>query len=111
MPTAPATLADIFFAIVDRNDPRALVYEQRGIWTPLSSMELYRRVVAVAAWLRARGVASGDRVAILAENRPEWAIADFAALMTGAVVVPLYPTQTAEQCAHILRDSETRVLF
>jgi len=114
MPTAfpkPATLADIFSAIVDRNVPRAILYEQRGIWMPISSMELYRRVAAVAAWLRARGVASGDRVAIIAENRPEWAIADFAALMTGAVVVPLYPTQTAEQCAHILRDSGTRVLF
>ena len=114
MPTAfstPATLADIFFTIVDRNDARAMLYEQRGTWVPISSRELYRRVAAVAAWLRARGVVSGDRVAILAENRPEWAIADFAALMTGAVVVPIYATQTAEQCAHILRDSETRVLF
>jgi long-chain acyl-CoA synthetase len=114
MPTAPptpATLADIFFSIVDRNDARAMLYEQRGTWVPLSSRELYRRVAAVAAWLRARGLVSGDRVAILAENRPEWAIADFAALMTGAAVVPIYATQTAEQCAHILRDSETRFLF
>lgn len=78
---------------------------------PLSSRELYRRVARVAAWLRARGLEPGDRVAILAENRPEWAIADFAALMTGAVVVPIYPTQTADQCAHILRDSGTRALF
>ena len=107
----PATLADIFFTIVDRNAPRAILYEQRGVWLPLSSRELYRRVAAVAAWLRARGLAPGDRVAILAENRPEWAIADFAAMMTGAVVVPIYPTQTADQCAYILRDSETRVLF
>jgi len=54
---------------------------------PLSPWSSTVAWAAVAAWLRARGVALGDRVAILAENRPEWAIADFAALMTGAVVV------------------------
>ncbi len=114
LPTAfstPVTLADIFFTIVDRDAPRTILSEQGGIWMPLSSRELYRRVAAVATWLRARGLGSGDRVAILAENRAEWAIADFAALMTGAVVVPIYPTQTADQCVYILRDSETRVLF
>ena len=57
------------------------------------------------AWRRL-GMAPGDRVAILSESRPEWLLADFAILASGAVTVPIYPTLSAEQVAFILRDSE-----
>src|SRR5581483_1435094 len=53
----------------------------------------------------------GDRVAILSENRPEWAAADFASLLIGAVTVPVYSTLTDQQTADILRDSGSRVVF
>ena len=65
----------------------------------------------MAGALRRWGVAKGDRVAILSENRPEWMIADFASLLLGAVTVPIYATLTAEQTAYILRDSGARVVF
>ena len=55
-----------------------------------------------AAALSARGIAPGDRVAILSENRYEWAIADLAILAAGAVTVPIYPTLTAASARHIL---------
>ncbi len=52
----------------------------------------------------------GDRVAILSENRSEWTITDFAVLALGAVTVPIYATQTADQTSFILNDSEARVI-
>ena len=55
------------------------------------------------------GIRKGDRIAILAENRWEWAVTDFAALALGAVDVPIYPTLTAEQTADLLADSGARV--
>ena len=61
--------------------------------------------------LRALGVEKGDRVAILSENRPEWAFADLAALAAAAVDVPIYATLTPSQVLYILNDSEAKVCF
>lgn len=105
------TLNEIFFTVVDRND-RVVVMHRRAIqWVSISSSELYQSVVGVARALQGWGIAKGDRVAILSENRPEWTIADFACLLIGAVVVPVYATLTGEQTAHILSDSGARVVF
>ena len=79
-------------------------------WVPISSSELYRNVVGLARALESWGIRKGDRVAILAENRPEWTMTDFAVLSLGAVTVPIYSTQTAEQTAFILNDSGARVI-
>jgi len=79
-------------------------------WAPISAAELYRGVVGVARMLESWGIGKGDRVAILSENRPEWTITDFAALALGAVTVPIYSTQTADQTAFVLNDSGTRVI-
>jgi len=67
-------------------------------------------VYALARALHELGVRKGDRVAILAENCPEWAITDWATLCLGAITVPIYPTLTAPQVGEILRDSEPKVL-
>src|SRR5580692_961444 len=105
------TLNEIFFGVVDRND-RVVVMHRRAIqWVSISSSELYQSVVGVARALREWGISKGDRVAILSENRPEWTIADFACLLIGAVVVPVYATLTGEQTAYILRDSGARAIF
>jgi len=105
------TLNDIFFAIAGRNDRVVMMHRQAIQWVSISSSEFYRNVVGVARMLQQWGIAKGDRVAILSENRPEWAIADFACLLIGAVVVPIYTTLTEEQVAYMLRDSGTRVVF
>ena len=93
------TLNDIFFAITGRNDRVVMMHRQAIQWKSISSNELYRNVVGVSRALKKYGVTKGDRVAILSENRPEWTIADFACLLTGAVVVPIYATLTPEQVA------------
>ena len=64
---------------------------------------------ALADVLRGWGVGKGDRVAILSENRWEWAVTDFAVLAIGGVDVPLYPTLTPEQIGYMLRDSGAKV--
>jgi long-chain acyl-CoA synthetase len=105
------TLNQIFFAVVEREE-RVVVMHRRAIqWISISSSELYQNVVGVARALREWGISKGDRVAILSENRPEWTIADFASLLIGAVVVPVYTTLTDEQTAYILHDSGARVVF
>jgi long-chain acyl-CoA synthetase len=105
------TLNEIFFSVVDRDD-RVVVMHRRAIqWVSISSSEFYQSVVGVARALREWRIGKGDRVAILGENRPEWTIADFACLLIGVVVVPVYTTLTDEQTAYILRDSGARVVF
>jgi long-chain acyl-CoA synthetase len=86
---------------------------QRGAagWTPISSADFYHKVVSFARTLCQWGIGPGDRVAILSENRTEWAIADFASLLLGAVTVPIYSTLTGEQTAFVLNDAGARVLI
>ena len=83
--------------------------DAQGEWQPITSAQVYGMVRALAAALQAWGIAKGDRVAILSENRWEWTIADFATLAIGAVDVPLYATSTPEQVGYMLRDSGARV--
>jgi long-chain acyl-CoA synthetase len=105
------TLNDVYFAIIERNLSQAMLYREADRWVPISSSEFRGRVVALAYALRKWGISRGDRVAILSENRPEWTIADFACLLLGIVVVPIYTTLTGEQTAYILHDSGTRAIF
>jgi long-chain acyl-CoA synthetase len=80
-------------------------------WVPISAREFAAKVLGAVEALRSWGISRGDRVAILSENRHEWAVADFASMLLGAVVVPIYTTLTAEQTAYILIDSGARALF
>src|SRR5438874_11001773 len=105
------TLSDIFFALVERDDPRVMMYRESGRWISISSQEVNQKVGGVSRALTSWGICKGDRLASLSENRPEWTIADFASLLLGAVVVPIYTTLTAEQTAYILRDSGARIVF
>jgi long-chain acyl-CoA synthetase len=82
---------------------------EQAQWRGITSAEMYGRVRAMAAALSAWGIAKGDRVALISENRWEWPVVDFAVLALGAVDVPLYLTLTAEQVCYMLRDSGAKV--
>ncbi|MEO7501485.1 MAG: long-chain fatty acid--CoA ligase [Gemmatimonadaceae bacterium] len=111
-PPKPGTLNHLFFDAVERHDkPDALQFKSGDAWKPISHREVLERVRRVARGLRLAGVERGDRVAILSENRPEWAIADYACLTAGLTDVPLYPTLPADQIAYILRDSGAVAIF
>ncbi|MEZ0334169.1 MAG: long-chain fatty acid--CoA ligase, partial [Gemmatimonadales bacterium] len=77
----------------------------RDKWLPLTYREVGERVRHLSIGLLELGVRPGDRVAILSENRPEWAIADYACLAARCTDVPIYPTLPAKQAEYILRDS------
>lgn len=106
----PRTLNDIFFAIVERGQERLLLVHEGIRWTPISTQEFCRNVTGVARALKRWGLNKGDRLAILSENRLEWTITDFASLLLGVVVVPIYSTLTAPQTAYILADSGARIV-
>jgi long-chain acyl-CoA synthetase len=106
----PRTINDIFFAIVGRRHDRVMLAHEGVQWVPISSQEFYRNVAGVARAFNRWGLALGDRVAILSENRHEWAVADFASFLVGVVVVPIYATLTAQQTAQILCDSGAKLV-
>jgi len=105
------TLNDIFFSIAGRDQPEFLLRATAAGWEPISSQQFVAKVNGVAGVLRSWGISRGDRIAILSENRHEWVVADFACLLLGAVVVPIYTTLTAEQTAYLLSDSGARAIF
>jgi long-chain acyl-CoA synthetase len=105
-------LNQLFFDAVSKyNRPDALQVKTGGAYRPISHTEVAERVRHAARGLSSLGVRRGERVAILAENRPEWAVADFACLTAGLADVPIYPTLPAEQVAYILKDSGVVAIF
>ncbi|HJR64012.1 MAG TPA: long-chain fatty acid--CoA ligase [Gemmatimonadaceae bacterium] len=106
------TLNQLFFEAVETHDKaKALLVKSGTGWQPISHRTMAERVRRVGLGLRALGIARGDRVAILSENRPEWALADFGSLTAGITNVPIYPTLPAEQMLGILQDSGTSAIF
>ncbi|MGI5528891.1 AMP-dependent synthetase/ligase [Streptomyces syringium] len=82
-----------------------------GDWTEVGYDGLRETVRSVGRGLVALGVRPDDRVAVLAETRPEWTYAHFAILAAGAVVVPVYPTAGADELAWVLGDSAATVVI
>src|SRR5687768_6510162 len=82
-----------------------------GEWYQLSYQELSDRIQDLSLGLLELGINPGDRVAILSENRPEWAIADYACLTARCTDVPIYPTLPAKQVEHNLADSGAAAVF
>ena len=110
--SAPGTLNQLFFAAIEKyRRPDTLQVKRDGRYHPISGDTLVERVRRVALGLEELGVRAGDRVAILSENRPEWAVVDYATLALGAADVPIYPNLPADQVAYILRDSGACVAF
>jgi long-chain acyl-CoA synthetase len=106
------TLCELFYRSVDTyRKPEHLKFRREGRWHAISSDELRAAVEEISAGLSTLGVEKGDRVAILSENRPEWAFADLATLAAGAVDVPVYATLTPPQVLYVLGDSEAKVAF
>ena len=102
------TLTQLFFDAVDRwakTHPAAYRVKTGGAWRAITHKDAEQRVRWVSLGLRELGIKPGERVSILSETRPEWAIADFACLCAQVANVPIYPTLTARQTEYILKDS------
>jgi long-chain acyl-CoA synthetase len=88
----------------------AFRYHHEGSWKLLTWGECDKVAREIAAGLVARGVVPGDRVCLLSQTRLEWILADAAILLAGAVTVPIYASNTAEQCEFIIRDAGAKVV-
>ncbi|HET8656947.1 MAG TPA: long-chain fatty acid--CoA ligase [Longimicrobiaceae bacterium] len=106
------TIPRIFLHGLERySEGPAMLFRQAGQWRPLAPAEVQQRVARLAAGLAQLGIGRGDRVALLSENRPEWAIADYAVLALGAVDVPIYPNLPADQVGYILQDCQAKAIL
>jgi long-chain acyl-CoA synthetase len=109
---APGTLTQLFFDAIGKfNRPDAFQVKIGGTYRPISHGDVLTRVRRAARGMSGLGAKRGDRIAILSENRPEWAIADYACLTAGFADVPVYPTLPADQIAYILKDSGAVGIF
>jgi long-chain acyl-CoA synthetase len=88
----------------------AIRFKQDGRWVSRSFDEVRETVRSLALGLIDLGVGKGDKVSILANTRPEWTYADFAALSIGAIVVPIYQTNSPEECQYVLENSDAKVV-
>jgi len=102
----------LFFDAVEKyNRPDALQSKVGGKYQPISHRDLADRVRRVALGLQELGIRAGERVAILSENRPEWAIADYACLASALTDVPFYLNLPPEQLPYLLNDSGAVAIF
>ena len=102
------TVAELFYQALVRDHPDALAHRVDGAYSPISHRELQARVERLALALDQHGLKPGDRVALLSENRPEWAVVDYACAVSRIVTVPVYPTLNLPQTTFILRHSGSR---
>jgi len=108
--TPLTTINDLFRRVAAAANPRAILWQDEfNHWQPISSDQIYQRVRALAQAFLSWGAQKGDRIALIAENRWEWAVTDFAALAIGTVDVPIYPTLTGEQIAVLVADAGCRI--
>jgi long-chain acyl-CoA synthetase len=106
-----ATLTELFLhAVETHRKPDAFLVKSNARYQSVSSEEALRQAAALAAGLERMGIERGDRLAIISENRIEWALTDYAALGLGVVVVPLYPTLLEPDIEYILADSECKAV-
>ena len=119
--TAPAaasgvkskTIADLLpLAARDHAQQRAILFkDDSGSWVGRTYAEVGETVKGLALGLIDLGIVKGDKVAILANTRPEWTYFDFAALTAGATVVPIYQTNSPEECQYVLENSDSTAVI
>jgi long-chain acyl-CoA synthetase len=109
--TGASTLGEMVLRATERYSGPAIRHRVDGEWKEISYAELARRTRAIAKGLVALGIEVGDRVSILSNTRPEWTVIDMAVFRAGAVVAPIYHTNSAEECGYVLGHSDARVVF
>jgi long-chain acyl-CoA synthetase len=109
--TGSSTIADLIGIAAGRyGSETAIRHKRDGAWHDVSYAELGEIVSEVGRGLIDLGIEPGDRVAILCTTRPDWTYAHFGIASAGAVAVPIYPTNSPEECQWVAGDSESRAI-
>ena len=105
------TLAQLFLHTI-KSFPKAdlMLYKEAGEYKPISTEEFGDWVIYLSLGLRELGLNKGDKLALLAENSPEWVMTDLASLCLGSITVPIYTSLVPEQIKYIVNDSDTKVV-
>ncbi len=101
------TIAQLFYRAAEFDLPDALAAKRDGVYEPISHRDVVAKVERLALAMSTRGLKPGDHVAIMSENRPEWAILDLACALQGLPDVTVYATLNDAQAAYILKDSQS----
>ncbi len=110
--TQSATIADLMArAATQYGDSVAVRHKRDGRWQEVSFAQVGEIVTEIGRGLIDVGIASGDRVCILCATRPEWSYVDFGVSAAGGVVVPIYPTNSPEECEWVAGDSQARAIL
>src|ERR1035437_5211263 len=88
-----------------------LVKKENGKWIPFSTLDFVDYSENLAYGLLALGVQREDKIALIANNRPEWNCADMGIQMSGAVSIPIYPTISETDLKFILNDAQVKFVF
>ena len=107
------TIADLLPAAIERyaERPAIMFKDESGSWVKRTYEEVGETVRELSLGLIDLGIERGDKVSILANTRPEWTYFDFAALSAGATVVPIYQTNSPEECQYVLENSDARAVI
>ena len=109
--TGSLTIAELVpLAAAKYPERRAASYKRNGAWDEVTYAQLGQIVQEIGLGLIAIGLRPGQRLGILAATRPEWSYVDMAAAAAGAVIVPIYPTSSPEECHYILEDAAVSVV-
>jgi long-chain acyl-CoA synthetase len=110
---ASRTVADLLpMAVREHGDRRAIMYKEGAAdWTSKTYAEVGEVTRRLSLGLIDLGIAKGDKVSILGNTRPEWTYFDFAALTAGATVVPIYQTNSPEECQYVLENSDAKAVI
>ena len=104
------SLPQVFFdKAAERGDALLFWAKRYDAWQAISWHEAAQTVSALSRGLRGLGVARGDRVLLVSENRPEWGLADLAVMSAGGITVPAYTTNTVADHIHIISDCDPKV--
>jgi long-chain acyl-CoA synthetase len=109
--TGARTVVEMVLRATAAHDGPALRFAREGEWAEMSYAELGSAAREIARGLIALGIEPGDRVSILSNTRPEWTLVDLGALCAGAVVAPIYHTNSPEECRYVLDHAGSRVVF
>lgn len=109
--TPTTTLGHSLLAFKKRTAQKAIMFKQNDRWISKNWPEYYNDIESFGAGLLALGIKPKERVAIMANTRYEWSLADHAAMGVHAVVISVYQNNTASDVEYILNNSESRVLI
>ena len=105
-------LGDMFFSKRKTYPEKtAYMFKQEGTWQEVTFKDAVDRAEKISAGFASLGIKKGDAIAIVSQNRIEWALSDYAAVSLGALLIPIYPSLLPDQVKYILNDSEAKVVI